>query len=341
MIVRTRAYPRAGLIGNPSDGYYGKTIAFAFTNFSAEIELWESPELELLPSRRDHSVFPSLQGLYDDVRLHGYYGGFRLLKATVKCFAEYVRDRGIQIDDRNFTLRYRSDIPNRVGMAGSSAIITACARALMGFYNVSISRHTLANLVRNVENSELGIPCGLQDRVTQAYQGLVYMDFSRDLMEARGYGRYEALDPALLPPVYVAYREDLSEGTEVYHNDLRQRWARGDRDVVEAMSFWARITDEFRDALERGDVAAMNQLINAGFDKRAELYDVGDGNRDMIATARRTGASAAFAGSGGAIAGLYDGPEMFRALEQAFAPKGIRVIRPSIAPRRPADPLAP
>lgn len=340
MIVRTTAYPRAGLIGNPSDGYFGKTIAFAFTNFRAEIEMWESPELELLPSRRDHSVFSSIQDLYDDVRMHGYYGGFRLLKATVKCFLEYVRERGIQIDDRNFTLRYRSDIPNRVGLAGSSAIITACARALMGFYNVSISRHTLANLVRNVENSELGIPCGLQDRVTQAYQGLVYMDFSRELMESRGYGRYEELDPELLPPVYVAYREDLSEGTEVYHNDLRQRWQRGDRDVVEAMKFWAGITDEFRAALERGDVAAMHQLINAGFDKRAELYDVGEGNRDMIATARRAGASAAFAGSGGAIAGLYDGEEMFEALERAFAPKGIRVIRPVIAPRRPADPLA-
>lgn len=54
MIIRTIAYPRAGLIGNPSDGYFGKTIAFAFRNFSAQIELWESPELELLPSRRDH-----------------------------------------------------------------------------------------------------------------------------------------------------------------------------------------------------------------------------------------------------------------------------------------------
>jgi glucuronokinase len=340
MIVRTRAFPRAGLIGNPSDGYFGKTIAFAFANFSAEIEMWESPELELLPSRRDHSVFPGIHGLCEDVRLHGYYGGFRLLKATVRCFAEYVRDRGIQLDDRNFTLRYRSDIPNRVGLAGSSAIITACARALMGFYNVSISRHSLANLVRNVENSELGIPCGLQDRVTQSYQGLVYMDFARELMESRGYGRYEPLDLELLPNIYVAYREDLSEGTEVYHNDLRNRWNNGDADVVDAMTFWARITEEFREALLRRDDAAMHQLINAGFDKRAELYDVGDGNRDMIGTARATGASAAFAGSGGAISGIYTDETMFEALEERFAPKGIRVIKPIIAPPRPKDPLA-
>jgi len=339
MIIRTCAYPRAGLIGNPSDGYFGKTIAFAFTNFSAQIEMWESPELELLPSRRDHSVFSGIDALHDDVKRHGYYGGFRLLKATAKCFLDYCRNRGIRLDDRNFTLRYRSDIPNRVGLAGSSAIITACARALMEFYQVSISRHSLAHLVWSVENNELSIPSGLQDRVAQAYQGLVYMDFSRPLMEARGYGEYTPLDPSRLPPVYVAYREDLSEGTEVYHNNLRQRWNAGEKDVVDAMLFWADLTLRFRAALEKGDTAEMHHLINANFDKRSSLYDVGQGNRDMVETARRAGASSKFAGSGGAIVGLAEDAAVFQRLQEAFAPMGIKVIRPVFAPPVPPVPI--
>lgn len=332
MIIRTTAFPRAGLIGNPSDGYFGKTIAFAFTNFSAHIELWESPELELLPSRRDHSVFKSLGGLHEDVRLHGYYGGFRLLKAAAKAFYEFCVSRGISIEEKNFTMRYRSDIPNRVGMAGSSALITACVRGLMSFYGVEISRHSLANLVLRVENQELGIPAGLQDRVAQSYQGVVFMDFDKGLMDARGYGNYELLDPEKLPPIYVAYREDLSEGTEVYHNDLRARWVRGDADVRDAIAFWADLAVQFRAAMETGDRAAMHALINANFDKRASLYNVGDGNRDLVATARAAGASAKFAGSGGAIVGIYDDEEVFARLEKTFAPKGIRVIRPEIAP---------
>ena len=32
------------------------------------------------------------------------------------------------------------------------------------------------------------------------------MDFARALMESRGYGECERMDPALLPNVYVAYR---------------------------------------------------------------------------------------------------------------------------------------
>ncbi len=332
MIIRTIAYPRAGLIGNPSDGYFGKTIAFAFRNFSAKIELWESPELELLPSRRDHSVFKSIQGLHDDVRNHGYYGGFRLLKAAAKSFYDYCSERNIRLEDKNFTMRYTSDIPNRVGLAGSSALITAAVRGLMDFYGVSISRHSLANLVLCIENNELGIPAGLQDRVAQSYQGVVLMDFAREKMEARGYGEYLPIEPDKLPPVYVAYREDLSEGTEVYHNDLRVRWQRGETEVLEAMAFWAKLTMEFHDAMERQDRQTMHRLINANFDKRASLYDVGDGNREMIALARSTGASAKFAGSGGAIVGIYDDEVMFEKLENVFASKSIRVIKPVIAP---------
>jgi hypothetical protein len=40
-MIETTAYPRAALIGNPSDGYFGKTIAFTFKNFEARVQLRE------------------------------------------------------------------------------------------------------------------------------------------------------------------------------------------------------------------------------------------------------------------------------------------------------------
>ncbi|MBE0652293.1 MAG: GHMP kinase, partial [Bacteroidales bacterium] len=134
MIINSVSYPRAALIGNPSDGYYGKTIAFLFSNFKAEVVLYESPELEILPSEYDSSVFSSLKTITDHVRLYGYYGGIRLLKAAIKKFYEYCQDKHYPLENKNFTLRYVSNIPFRLGLAGSSAIITACMRALMQFY---------------------------------------------------------------------------------------------------------------------------------------------------------------------------------------------------------------
>ena len=40
-IIRKRGYARAGLIGNPSDGYHGKTISLVVRNFFATVILYE------------------------------------------------------------------------------------------------------------------------------------------------------------------------------------------------------------------------------------------------------------------------------------------------------------
>jgi glucuronokinase len=107
------------------------------------------------------------------------------------------------------------------------------------------------------------------------------------------------------------------------------------------MKFWADLTVKFRKALEEGNLPEMHRLMNANCDKRAALYDIGPGNREMMAIARSVGASAKFAGSGGAIVGLYDSEEMFQKLEKAFAKKGIRVIKPNYAPPIEASKVLP
>ena len=84
MIIKQVSYPRAALIGNPSDGYFGKTIAFLFSNFHAEILLYESPELEIIPEGTDSTLFQSMEAMVEEVNLYGYYGGVRLLKAAIK-----------------------------------------------------------------------------------------------------------------------------------------------------------------------------------------------------------------------------------------------------------------
>ncbi|MBN1556839.1 MAG: GHMP kinase [Lentisphaerae bacterium] len=337
MIIREKAYPRAGLIGNPSDGYYGKTIAFAFTNFSAEIVLYESPELEIIPNTRDHSVFRSIAGLAEDVELFGYYGGIRLLKAAIRRFYAYCRERDYNLHRRNFTIRYRTDIPHLVGLGGSSAIITACLRALMRFYEIRIPQPEQANLILAVEAEELGIAAGLQDRVAQVYEGLMYMDFDRAHMDAQGYGRYERLDAGLLPNLYIAYRMDLSEGSEIFHSNMRDRFERGDAEVLEAVRFWIGLTETVRELLETGRGNAIGPQLDANFDRRAAIYRISEGNRRMIEAARGAGASAKFTGSGGAVIGCYEDKAVFNALRRALEPMNIRIIKPIPAPAAEED----
>jgi glucuronokinase len=329
-MIETYAYARAGLLGNPSDGYFGKTISLLVRNFRARVLLYPSARLEIKLSKADTPVFENLDDLYQTTRWRGYYGGIRIIQALVVRFMDYCREQGIELDDRNFTIEYETTVPLRLGMGGSSAIITAAMRALCKHYHIDIPLPVQANLVLETETRELGVAAGLQDRVIQAYEGLVYMDFAKELMDRDHYGRYERLDPGLLPDLYLAYRTSLSEGTEVFHNNIRERWRAGDPEVVEAMQTWACYAEQGRGALLARDYDALDRLIDANYDLRAKIYQIGEGNKEMIRLARSVGASANFAGSGGAITGRYRGAEMFQELTKALASIGVAVIRPRV-----------
>ncbi|HYL80141.1 MAG TPA: hypothetical protein VEU07_04965 [Candidatus Acidoferrum sp.] len=330
MIIQTKAYARAGLIGNPSDGYFGKTISFILKNFSAKVTLYESPRLTILPQRCDRLEFGNFCEFLDDVQVHGYYGGVRLIKAAIKRFGDYCARTG-RVIDRNFTLEYDTDIPIRVGLAGSSAIVTATLRALMEFFGVQIPKPALPGIILSVELDELRIGAGLQDRVVQVYEGVVFMDFDKERMERDGFGLYEPIDPALLPPVFVAYHDRLAEGTEVTHNDLRSRFNRGEPQVLDGIKRWAELTQQAYDLLVAGRGREIGPLMDANFDLRARLINISPGNRALVETGRRLGAGVNFAGSGGAVVGCSDGdPERLKRLAAAYADIGAKLIVPHI-----------
>jgi glucuronokinase len=333
LIIRKRAYARAGLLGNPSDGYFGKTISAVVRNYCAEVTLYEWDQVELVLSQEDKSRFRSVDELARDVRLHGYYGGIRLVKATIKKFVEYCNRRGLSLEGRNFSIRYQSNIPRQVGMAGSSAIIVATLRGLMEFYQIEIPREIQPSLALSVENEELGIAAGLQDRVVQVYEGLVYMDFSRERMQLHdglACGVYEPMAPALLPPLYLAYRLDVSEPTEVFHNDLRSRYQMGEAAVLNAMVQFAALAAEGREALLAGEHRRFGTLVNANFDLRRSICRLPPDHVAMVDIARSAGATAHFSGSGGAIVGTYPDEATYARLETALGQIGCRVIRPTV-----------
>ncbi|MBD3373750.1 GHMP kinase [candidate division KSB1 bacterium] len=328
MIIRTRAYARAGLAGNPSDGYFGKTISVTLRNFYAEVTMYETPDLEIIPNERDHSYFENLDHLVKDVQLHGYYGGIRLIKAAAKKFHEYCEQKGIVLANKNFTVRYSSNIPVQVGMAGSSGIVTATMRALMTFYGVEIPKPMLPNLILSVETEELGISAGLQDRVVQVYDGMVFMDFDKKLMQTQGHGDYQCLDINLLPHIYLAYISDLSEISGIAHGNLRGRFEAGDPQVVEAMKFFANCAEEAKEVMLNHQPEKLGAIMNANFDKRREIFPISRKNLEMIDLARSCGASAKFSGSGGAIVGTYEDEAMFKRLKETLSEVGAVVIKP-------------
>jgi glucuronokinase len=126
--------------------------------------------------------------------------------ATLKLFLFFCEDSGINTKCQGFTIFYRTNIPRQVGLAGSSALVTSLIKALVKYYNIPLyifPLHAQANMALSAERDELGIPSGFQDRVVQIYGGCMSMSFDKDLIDSRGYGDYQRLDPKLLPYMWM------------------------------------------------------------------------------------------------------------------------------------------
>ncbi|XP_008783619.2 glucuronokinase 1-like isoform X2 [Phoenix dactylifera] len=335
--IEHQAYARIGLLGNPSDVYFGRTISFSLGNFWASVRLEPSDDLIIRPHpTHDLISFTSIHHLVSRLQSEGYYGGVRLLMAICKLFYKYCTDNKIELKEGNFTLSYDTNIPHQTGLSGSSAIVCAALNCLLDFYRI---RHLVKVEIRPEmilsAETELGIVAGLQDRVAQVYGGLVYMDFSKEYMDKLGYGMYTMMDIGLLPPLYLIYAENPSDSGKV-HSTVRQRWLEGDEFIISSMEEVAELALEGRKALLEKDYAELADLMNRNFELRRKMFGddvLGSLNIQMVEVARSVGAASKFTGSGGAVVAFCpDGPDQAKLLEEACEKAGFIVQQAIIVP---------
>ncbi|MCA9323201.1 MAG: hypothetical protein KDB53_20850, partial [Planctomycetes bacterium] len=182
-----RAWPRVGLLGNPSDGYGGRVLAFSFEDFEARVTLTGSAQ-ETIESEAAPLVRAALRRFEAAVGSHPGPGA-----VVVSC-----------------------DIPRQAGLSGSSAIIIATLRAQMARSGRRLSDLELARMALAVEVDDLGITAGPQDRIVQAYEGLLDMDFSQGPFPTP-----RRLDAATLPPLFLAGSKEPGDDSGSVHRPVR------------------------------------------------------------------------------------------------------------------------
>jgi glucuronokinase len=354
-----RALARVGLLGNPSDGYGGRCIAFSIESEGcAEVVVTPAERFTVVPNpvHETPDEFESIAECAKNIAVCGiHYGARQLVLAGVCAFVEAWTARGGAGSAAagpgpaaNCRLSYSTTIPTRLGLSGSSAVILATIRGLARFHGTSMEGldadiRTWPARVLRAETDLLGCTAGLMDRVAQVYGGLVWMDFA----ESRtGLPAVERLDEARLPEMWLAYRKGgkVGEASSVVHSRLRKRFQTGDEAIVVAMKRLADVADRGRSVLRRaadggsGSVALLPGLMNENWELRAPLVGsdaAAEENRRLVACARRAGFAASQTGSGGAIVCV---PDPLRKLsddelvgaERVFSQAGY-VLRPVVA----------
>lgn len=295
------ATARAALAGNPSDGYGGGVLAVCLRDFAATVEL--APGTGSVGEAGLRVEPPSCTHLVRAAAVRH--------AATTGCEAPPL------------LARVRTTIPREVGLAGSSAIVIATLRALDALLGTRLTLDDLPRVALGAE-ADLGISAGLQDRVAQAHGGLTAMTFpTPDTFTAH------ALDPALLPPLFVAWDPRGAEASGGYHTALRVRFDAGDPVLLAIMAALAGLARAAADAVEHGDADALGAALDATHDARATLGPLAPHHAALRDAAREAGLPCNSAGSGGAIVGLADDPERVAALRARLAAAGGHVVAPA------------
>ena len=156
------------------------------------------------------------------------------------------------------------------------------------------------------------------------------MDFNKDIIEKQGYGVYKEVDLDMLPNIFIAYRVGVTEGSEVFHNSIRERWLNGDQQVIDAMQSFAGFAQEAYDLIVEGSGDEIGPLMDQNFELRTTLYNLSPGDVSMVELARSVGAHCKFSGSGGAIVGTYEDDDMYEMLEHEFLNTDVVILKPTI-----------
>lgn len=291
---------RAGIIGNPSDMYGGVVIscstqerAYASVEPASELILQTNGK-ELVIRQKSEVAFTN-----DD---------FDLAKAILISQAW---------TDLRCRIEYRTDIPMRAGLAGSTALLASIYTAVSTFIGRYEERYLLAEKIRQIECDTLKIVGGYQDAYMTVFGGLNYMEFQGKEyyrgLENEPFARIESLNDKIhysqLPFILVHTGVQRNSGS--VHKPIRNRWLEGEQKVVDSYLRIAELAQLGKKPLLEQNWVTLGKLMNENHQLQRELGGSGEQNDKLIQLAVDNGAygaKLAGAGKGGTIIALHPNP---------------------------------
>jgi len=313
---------RCGVLGNPTDMYGGSVISCS-TVERARCEIHPADTLIVEADNGDTQEIQSLADL-EPVGNH-----LDLSKAVLK---------GLKIEPgtHHFHLKTSSEIPMQAGLSGSTALVGAVFGAVAKQIGLELHRYAVAEAIRDIEYSIMGVVCGFQDQYMTVFGGLNYMDFrdkgSHIPPDAQPYATIEPLADIIPPLPVVLAHTGVKHHSGTVHKSVRQRWLEGDPEVRAGYDRIPHLARWGKQALIEGDWEAIAAAMNENQKIQHDLGASGEACDRLIEVALANGAIAgklAGAGQGGTILALTFEPERtIAALKEAGAGR-ILIPQPS------------
>jgi dTDP-glucose pyrophosphorylase/galactokinase/mevalonate kinase-like predicted kinase len=293
------AQARVGLLGNPSDIYGGRGLGFSVAELGVTVTLTPSQDCTL-PNE--------------------------LFEAAFQLMTRELENAEMRPAQRPFALAFECNVPFQGGLSGSSALVIAAFRAWSRWYGLPMSPMRVAELAYLVENEVMGIRAGPLDRLVQAHDGLLSMDFKRPFAE----GAVDRIAPEMLPPMLIAWHGIPGKSSGDVHAPVFAQWQDGDENVRETMQQLADNATAGLHALRTGDRTGFRECVDRNFELRCRAFPIAEADQALINMGRAMGASCKLPGSGGAVLMVCRDDQHLAEVAAACGREGYTTMQPTV-----------
>jgi D-glycero-alpha-D-manno-heptose-7-phosphate kinase len=282
MIVRSIAPLRIGLAGGGTDlpafsDKYGGSVLNTTINYYAHCSIFKSDTNKIIFKAIDLDVS-------EEMDLNSQISTKTLLlhQATYTKFISLYN-----LSFQPITIATYSDVPPGSGLGSSSTLVVAIIKALSDWFNIPLGNYDIAKLAYEIERIDLGLSGGKQDQYAAAFGGFNFMEFLNN-------------GNAIINPLQVKQKiiDELSEYLVLYYSGISRSAASISDKIIheqnknvdkkinkslEAMKITKKISSDMKDALLKGDIKEIANLMNLSWEqKKLTASDVSNSNLDKI-----------------------------------------------------------
>jgi D-glycero-alpha-D-manno-heptose-7-phosphate kinase len=233
--------------------------------------------------------------------------------------------RRFRLQAQDVDISVTSDFPIGAGLGGSSAVGVATCAAFAAMRRQSMSPSAIAELSREIEIGDLGVPGGRQDHYAAAYGGALGLRFSAkgvDVHEIRLSTKVRAEIERRCLIVYTG--QSRISGDTI--NAVLDGYGRRESHVMTALSKMRSNAEQMADALARGHFEWLAALVDEQWSYQRSLHPAIPTPRidEIIAKGKASGAvgAKALGASGGGCVLVIAGEHSVDAVRAAIAPLG-------------------
>lgn len=166
-----------------------------------------------------------------------------------------------------------SDAPPGSGVGSSSALVVAMVKAYAEYLRLPLGEYEIAQLAFEIERVDCGMAGGKQDQYAAAFGGFNFMEFGpRDRVVVSPLRlRREAVDD-LEARLLLYYTGRSRQSAAIIEKQISA--ARGsERNAIEAMHSLKRAAVEMKEALLRGEIGRVLEILGASWQAKKRMVD--------------------------------------------------------------------